>query len=78
MAKSGMKHADADRSAHQAKFLNSGGRINVEHRNKRFSVNSIHYHLISVSWFGFILGSFLVYILLNIFFASLYMLVGVT
>ncbi|HUX61059.1 MAG TPA: ion channel [Ignavibacteriaceae bacterium] len=59
-------------------MVNKDGSFNVERRSLPFFESlSIYHSLLSMSWLKFNLVVLLAYIIVNLFFASLYMLIGV-
>lgn len=59
-----------------ARLMNSDGSFNVE-RERISPWDNIYYHLISMPWRHFLALIFGFFLLLNIFFSSLYLLIGV-
>src|ERR1700722_658814 len=58
-------------------MLNQDGSFNVERRGLRyFEEKGIYHWLISMTWPRFVLLIFIGYSILNVFFASLYMMAG--
>jgi len=58
-------------------FINQDGSSNVIYKNAPKGVNSLYSFLIEISWSLFFLWVTIGYIILNLIFASLYMLIGV-
>ncbi|WP_111706384.1 ion channel [Lutibacter citreus] len=58
-------------------IINKRGGSNVLHKNKAFSINDIYSYIIQISWFKFFLLVFLSYIVVNSFFAIIYLLIGI-
>lgn len=64
-------------SKNSQSMIDKRGRSNIIHKNKGLSINDTYAYLIEISWFKFFLFVFLSYILVNIIFASIYILVGI-
>ncbi len=65
-------------SSQRKRMVNKDGSFNVERRSLPFFESlSIYHSLLSISWLKFNLVVLLAYIVVNLFFASLYMLIGV-
>ena len=59
------------------RFINSNGTFNVKHINKKRSLNEAYTYLIGTSWPRFFVILFAVFIVINLIFASIYVIIGV-
>lgn len=59
------------------RFVNKDGTFNITHVNNRSSIESAFTYLVNISWTKFFLFVFLGYIILNSFFAIIYLFVGI-
>ena len=59
------------------RFINPNGSFNVKHINKKKSLNEAYTSLIGTSWPRFFLMLFIVFGIVNILFATIYVLIGV-
>ena len=59
------------------RLINKNGSSNVYHKNKKFSPQDTYSFLIHITWFQFLALVFISYILLNTFFAFLYLSTGI-
>lgn len=64
-------------AASAKRMVNTDGSFNLIHLNKKFSVSEIYSRLINMSWTKFISLIFLWYVILNLFFASIYYGIGI-
>jgi len=64
-------------AASAKRMVNTDGSFNLKHLNKKFSVSEIYSGLINMSWTKFIFLIFMWYLILNLFFASIYYGIGV-
>tara|TARA_R110001583_G_scaffold8413_7_gene40224 strand:+ start:9380 stop:10300 length:921 start_codon:yes stop_codon:yes gene_type:complete len=58
-------------------IVNKNGSSNIIHENKQFSINETYSYLIQISWVKFFVFVFLSYLILNILFGLLFVLVGI-
>jgi len=59
------------------RFINLDGTFNVKHINKKKSINEAYTYLIGTSWLRFFVILLAVFTVINLFFASIYFLLGV-
>ncbi len=59
------------------RLIDRKGRFNVVHLNKSRRFSEAYNFLVNISWWKFFTLSFLSYVLANIFFATLYILIGI-
>ena len=64
-------------SKNSQSMIDKSGKSNVIHKNKAFSVNDMYAFLIDISWGKFFFFVFISYIIVNLFFASMYIIVGI-
>lgn len=64
-------------SRNSQSMINKKGHSNVIHKNKALSINDTYAYLTDISWFKFFVFVFVSYIIINMFFASIYLLVGI-
>ncbi|SED08175.1 inward rectifier potassium channel [Tenacibaculum sp. MAR_2009_124] len=58
-------------------MINKDGSSNVIHINKKFNVDDLYTYFIDLSWYKFFFFVFLGYILLNILFGFVYIMIGI-
>ncbi len=63
---------------HAKRFINSDGSFNIKHLNKSSSLSESYNYLISISWAKFFLWVVLGYTAINIVFAAIYTLLGIS
>lgn len=64
-------------SAKRAKrIVNKDGSFNIKHLNGKQGITSLYSYLVDISWMRFFCFVFVSYLILNTFFAILYMLIG--
>lgn len=59
------------------RFITKDGKFNIRHINRKSSIASTYGYLLSISWFRFFLLILIGFIVINSFFAALYLLIGV-
>lgn len=64
-------------SRNSQSMIDQYGKSNVIHKNKRISFNETYAYLIEVSWIKFFMFVLISYIFVNLFFATIYMVVGI-
>lgn len=64
-------------SKNSQSMIDERGKSNVIHKNKSISINDTYAYLIDISWVKFFLYVFISYIIVNLFFAFIYVFVGI-
>ncbi len=64
-------------SPYAKRMVNSDGTFNVIHLNKSVQLREAYNYLVRLSWFHFFTLAFFTYLVLNAFFAIIYVLIGI-
>ena len=59
------------------RFVNKNGTFNIKHINNKSSIYSAYTFLVNISWFRFFTLVVLGYVIINTFFAILYLIIGI-
>lgn len=62
---------------HVGRFIDDDGYFNVVHVNKTQQFSEAYNYLVGISWWQFFLFSFLSYVIANVVFAFIYLLIGI-
>lgn len=63
---------------HAKRFINPDGSFNIKHINRKSSLTESYNYLISIGWPMFFIWVIIGYIIVNLFFASIYTIIGVS
>ncbi|WP_459211641.1 ion channel [Aquimarina rhabdastrellae] len=64
-------------SSKAQRYVNTDGSFNIQHENRKASISESYSYLINLSWPRFFLCVFIGYIIVNTFFAIVYLLLGI-
>ena len=64
-------------SPYAKRMVNNDGTFNIVHLNKSAQFREAYNYLVHISWFRFFTLAFLVYLILNALFASIYLFIGI-
>ncbi|WP_430413217.1 ion channel [Kordia sp.] len=59
------------------RIVNKDGSFNIKHLNRKSGISALYAYLVDISWIRFFCFVFLAYFVLNIFFATIYVIIGV-
>ncbi len=59
------------------RMVNADGSFNIRHKNNSKKLNQTYHYLINISWFNFFVLAAIGFLIVNIFFACLYLIIGI-
>lgn len=59
------------------RIVNKDGSFNIKHLNGKVGISALYAYLVDISWTRFFFLVFLAYTVLNVFFATIYVIIGV-
>lgn len=59
------------------RMVNPDGSFNISHKNNSKKINQTYHYLINLSWFNFFVLAAISFLVVNIFFACVYLVIGI-